>query len=162
MKGFFRKLLLMSCLIASMVIPVYANAPPRMEGESATAMGSPSILHWDMPDVLILGFIVLACIVITCFCEWLVSLLFQLNRRNSRLVIWTNVISQILMWAAYILLCGILKLEHLWVVVILEVLIYTGEFLFYRKKMHEVSWLKCLLYTVTANTASLLAGLLIL
>ena len=155
MKGIFRKLLLAACLVASMVIPVYANAPPRMEGEGATVVSG-----W--PGILFFGFIVLACIVITCFCEWLVSLLFQLNRRNSRLVIWTNVISQILMWAAYILLCGALKLEHIWAVVILEVLIYTGEFLFYRKKMHEVSWLKCLFYTVTANTASLLAGLLIL
>ena len=155
MKGIFRKLLLAACLVASMVIPVYANSPPRMEGEGATVVSG-----W--PGILLFGFIVLACIVITCFCEWLVSLLFQLNRRNSRLVIWTNVISQILMWAAYILLCGALKLEHIWVVVILEVLIYTGEFLFYRKKMHEVSWLKCLFYTVTANTASLLAGLLIL
>ena len=154
MKGIFRKLLLMACLITSIVMPVYANAPPPAEGGSAEVMG--------LPAFLLLGFLVLCCIVITCFVEWLVSLAFCLDRRNSRLVIWTNVISQILMWAAYILLCGALKLEHIWVVVILEVLIYTGEFLFYRKKMHEVSWLKCLLYTVTANTASLLVGLLIL
>ena len=155
MKGIFRKLLLMTCLVASMVIPVYANSPPRMEGEGATVVSG-----W--PGILLFGFIVLACIVITCFCEWLVSLLFQLNRRNSRLVLWTNVISQILMWLAYILLCGFLRLEHIWAVVILEVLVYAGEFFVYWRKMHEVSWIKCLLYTGAANTASLLVGLLIL
>ena len=153
MKGVFRKLLLAACLIASMVIPVYANAPPPAEGENARLTGF---------DVLLLGFIVLCGIVITCFCEWLVSLLFRLDHRNSRLILWTNVVSQILMWLAYILLCGFLRLEHIWAVVILEVLVYAGEFFVYWRKMHEVSWIKCLLYTGAANTASLLVGLLIL
>ena len=153
MKGLCRKLLLMACLIASIVMPVYANAPPPAEGENARLTGF---------GVLLLGFIVLCCIVITCFCEWLVSLAFCLDRRNTRLVIWTNVISQILMWLAYILLLGFFRLEYIWFVVILEVLIYAGEFLFYWKKMHGVSWIKCLIYTVAANTASLLVGLLIL
>ena len=153
MKGIFKKLLLAACLIASMVIPVYANAPPPAEGENARLTGF---------GVLLLGFIVLCGIVITCFCEWLVSLLFRLDHRNSRLILWTNVVSQILMWLAYILLCGLFRLEHIWVVVILEVLVYAGEFLVYWRKMHEVSWIKCLLYTGAANTASLLVGLLIL
>ena len=153
MKGVFRKLLLAACLIASMVIPVYANAPPPAEGENARLTGF---------GVLLLGFIVLCGIVITCFCEWLVSLLFRLDHRNSRLILWTNVVSQILMWLAYILLCGFLRLEHIWAVVILEVLVYAGEFFVYWRKMHEISWIKCLLYTGAANTASLLVGLLIL
>lgn len=154
MKGLLRKILLMSCLIASMVIPVYANAPPPAEGENIKLAG--------LPTALLLGFIVLCGIVITCFCEWLVSLLFRLNYRNSRLILWTNVVSQILMWLTYILLCGYLLLDRVLVIVILEVLIYTGEFLIYWRKMREVSWLKCLIYTVTANTASLLLGLLIM
>ena len=154
MKGLCRKLLLMTCLIASIVMPVYANAPPPDEGGNAEVMG--------LPAFLLLGFLVLCGIVITCFVEWLVSLAFCLDRRNTRLVIWTNVISQILMWLAYILLFGFFVLEYIWFVVILEVLIYAGEFLFYWRKMHGVSWIKCLIYTVTANTASLLVGLLIL
>ena len=154
MKGLLRKILLMSCLIASMVIPVYANAPPPAEGENIKLAG--------LPTALLLGFIVLCGIVITCFCEWLVSLLFRLNYRNSRLILWTNVVSQILMWLTYILLCGYLLLDRVLVIVFLEVLIYTGEFLIYWRKMREVSWLKCLIYTVTANTASLLLGLLIM
>lgn len=152
MKVFFRKLLLMSCLIASMVIPVYANAPPSAQGEGTEVTG--------LPAVLLLGFLVLCGIVITCFCEWLVSLVFRLDRRNTRLILWTNAVSQILMWLAYFLLHNFL--DRIWIIVILEVLIYTGEFLFYWRKMHAVSWKKCLLYTVTANTASLLLGLLIL
>lgn len=154
MKGVFRKLLLAACLIASMVIPVYANAPPSAEGGSTTVTG--------LPAVLLLGFLVLCGIVITCFCEWLVSLLFRLDHRNSRLILWTNVVSQILMWLAYILLYGFFELNRIWVVVILEVLVYASEFLFYWKKMYEVSWPKCLAYTIAANTASLLLGLLIL
>ena len=98
----------------------------------------------------------------TCFSEWLVSLMFQLNHRNDRLIILTNVVSQILMWLAYILLHGYLKLDRALIIVILEILIYSGEFLLYWRKMHEVSWLKCLLYTAAANTTSLLLGLLIL
>ena len=154
MKGIFRKLLLAACLIASTVMPVYANAPPPTEGESVEVVG--------LPAFLMLGFLVLCGMVITCFVEWLVSFVFCLHHRNNRLILWTNVVSQILMWLVYILLCGLFRLEHIWVVVILEVLVYAGEFLVYWKKMHEVSWLKCLLYTVAANTASLLIGLLIL
>ena len=154
MKGIFRKLLLLACLMAYIVIPVYANAPPRLEGGSGTGIG--------LPPVLLLGFIVLCCMVITCFCEWVVSLFFGFDRRNSRLILWTNVVSQILMWPVYILLILFVKLDPIWIIVILETLIYTGEFLFYWRKMHAVSWKKCLLYTVTANTASLLLGLLIL
>lgn len=154
MKGIFRKLLLVACLIASMVMPVYANAPPRLEGED--------VQLGVLPSILLLGILVLCGIVITCFCEWVVSLFFGFDRRNNRLILRTNVVSQILMWLAYILLNSFLKLDRIWAVVILEVLIYTGEFLFYWRKMHEVSWIKCLLYTITANTASLLLGLLIL
>ena len=154
MKGIFRKLLLAACLIASMVLPVYANAPPSAETEGATQIG--------FLAVLILLFRIFGGILLTYFCELLVSFGFWLDRRNDRLVLWTNLVSQILMWLAYILLCGLFRLEHIWVVVILEVLVYAGEFLVYWKKMHEVSWLKCLLYTVAANTASLLIGLPIL
>ena len=154
MKGVFRKLLLAACLIASMVIPVYANAPPSVETEGATQIGFLAVLIFL---VRIFGGILL-----TYFCELLVSFGFWLDRRNDRLVLWTNLVSQILMWLAYILLCGLFRLEHIWVVVILEVLVYAGEFLVYWRKMHEVSWIKCLLYTVVANTASLLFGLLIL
>lgn len=152
MKGFFRRFLLAACLIASMAIPVYANSPPSAQGEGTEVTG--------LPAVLLLGFLVLCGIVITCFCEWLVSLVFRLDRRNTRLILWTNVVSQILMWLSYFLLHNFL--DRIWIIVILEVLIYTGEFLFYWRKMHAVSWKKCLLYTVTANTASLLLGLLIL
>ena len=154
MKAVLRKLLLAACLIASMVIPVYANAPRPAPGESVEVTG--------LPAFLLLGFLVLCGIVITCFAEWLVSLAFSLKRRISRLVLWTNAVSQILMWLGYFLLSNLPILSHIWIVVILEVLIYAGEFLFYRWKMHDVGWLKCLIYTVAANTASLLLGLLIL
>ena len=154
MKGIFRKLLLAACLIASMVMPVYANAPPPAEGESVEVVG--------LPAFLMLGFLVLCGMVITCFVEWLVSFVFCLHHRNNRLILWTNVVSQILMWLAYFLLSNLLTLDRVLTIVILEILIYAGEFLFYRKKMHKVSWIKCLIYTVAANTASLLVGVLIL
>ena len=153
MKGVFRKLLLAACLIASMAIPVYANAPPSAEigGTGNT------VIAW----LAFLPFLAFSMIV-TCFSEWLVSLMFQLNHRNDRLIILTNVVSQILMWLAYILLHGYLKLDRALIIVILEILIYSGEFLLYWRKMHEVSWIKCLIYTVAANTTSLLVGALIL
>lgn len=153
MKGIFRKLLLLACLMAYIVIPVYANAPPSVErGDAAD-----TVRAW----LAFLPFLAFS-MVMTCFSEWLVSLLFQLNHRNDRLIIWTNVVTQILMWLAYILLYGYLLLDKVLVIVTLEVLIYTGEFLFYWRKMREESWLKCLIYTVTANTASLLLGLLMM
>ena len=154
MKGIFRKLLLAACLIASMVIPVYANAPPAAEGESAKYIG--------LSGILMVAFLIFCGMAITCFCEWLVSLAFRFDHRNDRLILWTNVVSQLLMWLVYILLYNFLKLDRIWIIIILEVLVYAGEFLFYWKKMHEASWLKCLIYTITANTASLVLGLLIL
>ena len=46
-------------------------------------------------------------------------------------------------------------------VAMLEILVYLGEFLVYRKRMGDVSLNRCIAYTLCANTASLMAGLLI-
>ena len=106
-------------------------------------------------------------IVTTCVTEWLVALFFDGIKKYARQIIYTNIASQIIMRLGQMLL---LKAMYLWefspgyliMVAVLEILVYFCEFLFFRKLMKPVSWKRCLTYTVCANTASLLAGFLLL
>lgn len=117
--------------------------------------------------ILIFILIGIGGIVTTCVTEWLVALSFDGIKEYSRQIVLTNIASQLLMRLGQMLL---LKAMYLWdvfldyliMVAVLEVLVYFCEFLFYRKLMKSVSWKRCLVYTVCANTASLLAGFLLL
>lgn len=97
----------------------------------------------------------------TCLTEWLVAVPFRLSRQRGRLIICTNIVSQFLMRSLYVLLYGPLIRKYIVVTVLLEVLVYVGEGLFYCLKIKDVPLKKVIVYTVVANTASLLVGLAI-
>ena len=150
-------LLVMLCVCA---LPVSANAPgPSEFGEPFPA--NPFLI---VVLLIICGLGILLTVVV----EWSIVKLFNLGYHYKKLIIWTNVISQIIL--RILQLSTFLLMPKSMTVIAwcsiylptLEILSYLAEFLVYIRRMRDVSWKKCLLYTVTANTASLLAGLLLL
>lgn len=105
-------------------------------------------------------FLSLGGLALTLMVEYFASWPFKLDREFGKLILLTNLVSQLLMRLVDLFIRGFIGFNYVYMVLILEVLVYAGEFLFYRKKMTGVSWKKCLLYTVTANTISLVLGLL--
>ena len=99
-------------------------------------------------------------ILITCALECLVALLFKLKGYIGT-VAWTNVASQILMRLAYAALYLFTSWSYMTMTLVLEGLIFLGEFLWYLWKMDEVSWPASLAFTITANSVSWLLGHLI-
>ena len=138
-------LLLFIIIINSMTVSAFANAVG-----SAEVNGSAGVGGWCI--------VVTSAMTVTCFSEWVVGLAFGIDYRNTPLIVVTNIISQALMWGLYYLAAVKWNLGHIAVIAILEIVIYIGESLVYCKKMREVSRWKCLAYTVTANTVSLILG----
>ena len=102
-------------------------------------------------------------ITLTCLLEWGVARLMGLGREDSSNVGLVNIFSQILMHILYIAFYSVVFWRYTVALVLLEVLVYVGEFLYYRfVLLRHLSVKKCLLFTVTANTASLLLGMLAL
>jgi hypothetical protein len=105
-------------------------------------------------------------IIWTCFIEWLVALSFDVVRKYSRLTVIVNIVSQLIMRVGQMLLLNVMYvfdiiLVYLGMILLLEILVYLGEFLLYTRLMKDVSWKRCFAYTVCANTASLISGLLL-
>lgn len=95
----------------------------------------------------------------TCVLEWGAAWPFGLDKKYSKLIFLTNVVSQAVMRLLDAVIQGLVRFDYIYMVLLLEILVYVGEFLFYRKKMMDVSWKRCLLYTVIANSLSLILGL---
>lgn len=98
----------------------------------------------------------------TCIVEFLVAIPFGLVKKHSGLIFLVNVISQITMHLCNIRLYSIVFWRYPYAVAFLEVLVFAGEFLVYRRTMRDISLAKCIGYTLAANTASLASGLLLL
>lgn len=99
-------------------------------------------------------------IALTCGVEWLVGLFFRITAANGGTILKTNACSQVAMRILFLLLYSLIP-RYVPVMVFLEILVYVGEFFVYQKCMYGVSKTKCLWYVFTANTASLLLGLLL-
>ena len=165
MKRCVSLLLLLLLVLSALTLPVLANsAPSRENGEAVVSTGSVAY------TILVILLVVGVSMGITCFVEWLIAGWFHLGKHNNKLILKTNLASQLIMWAVFLV---VLLLSNVWLIEIMiayywlvlicvETPIYVGEFLVYRKKMPEISWTRCLAYTVTANTASLLLGLVFL
>lgn len=115
---------------------------------------------WQMAYLSVLG------LVLTCFLEELVAWGFGFGKEYRRLTRWTNLISKPVMrmaqWAVTALPLGYdSSLPYLAVVILVEFLAYLCEYLYYRQKMETVSRTRCLLYTVSANAASVLGGMVL-
>ncbi|MCL2368437.1 MAG: hypothetical protein FWC72_05525 [Oscillospiraceae bacterium] len=93
--------------------------------------------------------------------EIVIGLFFQFFRKKLLLIFCVNLGTQMAMWVVY------LRFMWLWppllAILLLEVVIYVTEFVIYRKSpiMADESTRKLLLYTVIANTVSLVLGILV-
>ena len=105
-----------------------------------------------------LGFLLLidCTIAVTCLLEVLTAFAFGL-RKYGWMILRTNLVSQIIMWLLF-LIFGSPAFLTIPVIIVLEIGIYVLEYRYYRNKMQDISRKKCLLYTVTANTVSLVFG----
>lgn len=95
---------------------------------------------------------------LTCIAEFFVSIPFGLRKQYQWMILLTNIVSQILMHALYLGLYGLVFWKYKYVVIVLEILIYAGEYLWYSHRMCDVPKKKVLAYTVAANTVSLAIG----
>lgn len=138
---------------------VNANSPgPNLDGSidaSPAWIIGPVLIY-----LLIIGF--------TCLVEWLVSIPFVMHRECAKIILVTNILTQIgmhLLEVVYLALTAVPA--AFWLVfpafiVILEIIVYATEFFIYYKKMLGFPTWSIILYTICANTASLLLGLLII
>lgn len=95
--------------------------------------------------------------------EWIVAWLLGLGPQNTRRVIRVNVVSQILMHTLYITFYSLIFWRYTAALILLELLVYAGEFICYRFwLMRDIPAKKCLIFVVIANTASLVLGMLML
>jgi len=87
--------------------------------------------------------------------EVVAALLFKFKGKQLLTVFLANLSTQIAMYLLY----AALPFTYLIETIILEVLVYLTEFFVYKKCFKQMSTGKILLYTVVANTVSLLLGL---
>lgn len=99
-------------------------------------------------------------VLLTCLLESLVARGFGLTILYGKLILHTNFVSQILMRFVHVFLYGWVFNRYVWTVAFLEVLVYTGEFLIYRRKMITRSTKEIFWYTVTANSVSLVLSII--
>lgn len=123
--------------------------------------------HTNVMAVIIFLVIGLLGMLWTCIVERVVALAFHEIGRYSGLIVATNVVSQLLMRIGQTVILWLLgrfgqDLSFFWLVFVLEAIVYLCEYLFYHRKMQDVSWQRCLMYTVCANTASAATGLLLM
>lgn len=100
-----------------------------------------------------------AMIILNMLLELLVASFFGLYRYR-RCIVWTNIGSQLLMRIAYHLLRGLIP-TYFVLTLILEALVYLGEYLIYHRCFKDVSRRKCLAYTLSANTLTLVFGVVL-
>lgn len=112
--------------------------------------------------VTLYGILCVCGMVFTCLIEYLLSIPFRLRKTYGLRILLVNLASQIAMHITYILLYSIVFWRYGFMVFLLELLVYSGEFFVYRKMMKDVSLARCLCYTITANTVSLVFGLLLI
>lgn len=130
----------------------YNGATDEFRAETAGA-GIGKILY---------GILCFAGMVLTCLIERLVAIPFGLKKQYGRLILVTNIVSQILMYVGYVMLYSVIFWKYSYATIILEILIYVGEYLVYHQKMTDIPKVKRFAYAMAANTASLVIGLTLL
>jgi hypothetical protein len=152
-------LLMLSILLVFLPQVAFANSPgPKFDGSVDPKPAT--IITVVVGYVLIVGF--------TCFVEWLVSIPFKMHEECAKVILLTNVLTQVVMHALELLfLLAMAVFPIVWltfpiVVFALEIIVYFSEFLIYKDKMLGFPTWQIFLYTMLANTASLLLGLLII
>lgn len=104
-------------------------------------------------------FVLIALVMIVSIaCEVIVGLFFKMKIFS---VVVVNFLSQTVMWLLYFWLGGTIFTSYVWLIVVLEVFVYAAEYGMYCWTKRDVSRKKILVYTVAANTVSLVIGLLL-
>lgn len=101
------------------------------------------------------GFYSILIMLVSIGAEVTLARFFGLEREYRKTILIVNVCSQIAMRVLYIAL----PFTYLIETCILEILVYTVEFLIYKKRFWELQTGKLAYYTVAANTLSLLLGI---
>lgn len=156
-----RLIIILLCIlpVSCLIVPAFANSPgPNIDGT------------YDVNPVWIIALIIIYSIIVafTCVVEWLVAKPFHLRDSYGKWIVLTNVVTQIVMHILELVslpLCPDTVPVVVWysvIVVLLEILVVMTEFLIYRRKFAGVTKKECLLYTLCANAASAIGGLLLL
>lgn len=101
------------------------------------------------------GFYSILIMLISIWTEVTLARFFGLERKYRRTILIVNVCSQIIMRVLY----AVMPFTYLVETCILEILVYSAEFLIYKKRFGEVRTRTLVYYTVAANTLSLLLGI---
>jgi len=101
----------------------------------------------------------LAGVVVTVFVEWLISHFFVSLLLYGKVIVWTNVITQLTMRILFVLLYSFLLPNYLLWTLLLEVAVYTAEYLVYCKRIPTAPKKTILTYVIVANTVTLLLGI---
>ena len=140
---------------------VFANSPgPNLDGNFTRSPG------W------IVGVVVIYCLIVAfnCLLEWVVSIPFQMHKECCKIILITNFVTQIAMHSLEVILFflttgtggALYWMTVPFTIIALEIVVYITEFFVYRHKMLGFPTWSILLYTICANTASLVLGLLII
>ena len=151
------------CLVLLIYLPqlAFANSPgPNLDG---TSNRSPTWLF----NVLVIYLLIVG---FTCLIEWLVSIPFGMHKECAKVILITNIITQLVMHFLeflFLMLTASTGGVLYWVtvplfVVGLEIVVYVSEYFIYHNKMLGFPTWSILLYTICANTASLVLGVLII
>lgn len=142
-------ILIIIILIPFLTLTVFANSPPSNTVNPGKLTGA---------DLGMYIFLAICGLVFTVIIEVAVAGMLRKYGHFGELVAKTNILSQVLMHCINLLLNPILYQYAFLLLVILESLVYVTEFFVYRHKMQGVPLKSIWIYTVMANTLSLLAG----
>ena len=159
MKKIFSILLIFAILMIILPHVAHANSPgPDLDGNVDPKPAT--IITVVVVYMMIMGF--------TCLVEWLVSIPFKMHEECAKLILVTNVLTQVVMHALELLFLWVMAaLPIVWItfpilLLSLEIIVYFSEFFIYKEKMLGFPTWQIFLYTMLANTASLVLGLLII
>ncbi len=103
------------------------------------------------------SFLSIIVMIISIVTEFLVALIFRFKGKQLLNIFIVNACSQLIMRTLYL----VLPFPYLIKTVIFEVIVYTAEFIIYKKRFADVKVSKILAYTIVANTFSLLFGIIL-
>ena len=147
-KRIFAILTVFMLLTGFLAFEVSANSPP--------GGNLPGILTFG--DVVFYIILMLPGLLVTLVTERLVARMLPEHKQYLTFITVTNIVSQVVMHFLYLRTYELLYPYQNYSIIALELMVYTVEFLLYNKRMKDIPTQKILLYTVVANTASLLVG----
>ena len=113
--------------------------------------------HINPYAVVFSGFFSILIVALSVFIESATAFFFRYNSKQISMISIVNLCTQITMRILYL----VLPFTYLIETIMLETLVYSSEFLIYKKRFKELKTGNILTYTIIANTLSLVIGILI-